>query len=148
MEIEKFKLPNGSETYYFEKSTAEEITFVLCKGVMSFKTVTVVATQPVAIKLIDSLTSYVEKPFDKSMIADDDNSVCLITFKKSKLPLSDKVNIFYTPLAACFADLEIISGKNMLIYDGIDVGLFNGLVNLNNSIVLFGLDMEGEDNEK
>lgn len=148
MEIEKFKLPNGSETYYFEKSTAEEITFVLCKGVMSFKTVTVVATQPVAIKLIDSLTSYVEKPFDKSMIADDDNSVCLITFKRSKLPLSEKVNIFYTPLAACFADLEMISGKNMLIYDGIDVGLFNGLVNLNNSIVLFGLDMEGEDNGK
>lgn len=148
MEIEKFKLPNGSETYYFEKSTAEEITFVLCKGVMSFKTVTVVATQSVAIKLVDSLTSYVEKPFDKSMIADDDNSVCLITFKRSKLPLSEKVNIFYTPLAACFADLEMISGKNMLIYDGIDVGLFNGLVNLNNSIVLFGLDMEGEDNGK
>lgn len=148
MEIEKYKLPNGIETSYFEKSTAEEITFVLCKGVMSFKTVTVVATQSVAIKLVDSLTSHAEKPFDKSMIADDDNSVCLITFKRSKLPLSDKVNIFYTPLAACFADLEMISGKNMLVYDGIDVGLFNGLVNLNNSIVLFGLDMEEEDNEK
>lgn len=147
MEIEKFKLPNGSETYYFEKSTAEEITFVLCKGVMSFKTVTVVATQSVAIKLVDSLTSHAEKPFDKSMIADDD-SVCLITFKRSKLPLSEKVNIFYTPLAACFADLEIISGKNMLVYDGIDVGLFNGLVNLNNSIVLFGMKEEEENNEK
>lgn len=147
MEIEKFKLPNGSETYYFEKSTAEEITFVLCKGVMSFKAVTVVATQPVAIKLVDTLTSHTEKPFDKSMIADDD-SVCLITFKRSKLPLSDKVNIFYTPLAACGTDLKMITGKNMLIYDGIDVGLFNGLVNLNNSIVLFGLDMEEENNGK
>lgn len=147
MEIEKFKLPNGIETYYFEKSTAEEITFVLCKGVMSFKIVTVVATQSVAIKLVDSLTSYTEKPFDKTMIADDD-SVCLITFKKSKLPLSDKVNIFYTPLAACFADLELISSKNMLVYDGIDVGLFNGLVNLNNSIVLFGMKEEEENNGK
>ena len=147
MEIEKFKLPNGSETYYFEKSAAEEITFVLCKGVMSFKAVTVVATQPVAIKLVDTLTSHTEKPFDKSMIADDD-SVCLITFKRSKLPLSDKVNIFYTPLAACGTDLKMITGKNMLIYDGIDVGLFNGLVNLNNSIVLFGLEEEEENNGK
>lgn len=147
MDIEKFKLPNGNETYYFEKSNAKEIAFVLCKGVMSFKAVTVVATHPVAIKLVDTLESYTEKPFDKSMIADDD-SVCLITFKRSKLPLSGKVNIFYTPLAACFADLEMISGKNMLVYDGIDVGLFNGLVNLNNSIVLFGLDMEEKDNGK
>lgn len=147
MDIEKFKLPNGTETYYFEKSTADEIAFVLCKGVMSFKAVTVVATQPVAIKIVDALTSHAEKPFDKSMITDDD-SVCLITFKRSKLPLSDKVNIFYTPLAACFTDTEIITGKNMLIYDGIDVGLFNGLVNLNNSIVLFGLEEEEKDNGK
>lgn len=147
MNIEKFKLPNGTETSYFEKSTAKEIAFVLCKGVMSFKAVTVVATQPVAIKLVDTLTSHTEKPFAKSMIADDD-SVCLITFKRSKLPLSDKVNIFYTPLAACGTDLEMISGKNMLVYDGIDVGLFNGLVNLNNSIVLFGLEEEEENNGK
>lgn len=147
MDIEKFKLPNGNETYYFEKSNAKEIAFVLCKGVMSFKAVTVVATQPVAIKLIDSLESYTEKPFDKSMIADDD-SVCLITFKRSKLPLSGKVNIFYTPLAACGTDLEIITGQNMLVYDGIDVGLFNGLVNLKNKIVLFGLEEEEEDNGK
>lgn len=148
MDIEKFKLPNGSETYYFEKSNAKEIAFVLCKGVMSFKAVTVVATQPVAIKLVDTLTSYTEKPFDKSIIAADDDSVCLITFKRSKLPLSDKVNISYTPLAACFADLEMISGKNMLVYDGIDVGLFNALVNLKNSIVLFGLEEEEENNGK
>lgn len=147
MDIEKFKLPNGIETYYFEKSTAEEIAFVLCKGVMSFKAVTVIATQSVAITLIDTLTSYVEKPFDKNMIADDD-SVCLITFMRSKLPLSDKVNISYTPLAACFTDLEMISGKNMLVYDGIDVGLFNGLVNLKNSIVLFELEEEEENNGK
>lgn len=148
MDIEKFKLPNGTETYYFENSTAKEIAFVLCKGVMSFKAVTVVATQLVAIKLIDTLESYTEKPFDKSIIVADDDSVCLITFKRSKLPLSDKVKIFYTLLAACGTDLEIITGQNMLVYDGIDVGLFNGLVNLKNSIVLFGLEEEEEDNEK
>lgn len=148
MNIEKITLPNGTETSYFDNSNAEEITFVLCKGVLSVGKITVVATQSVAIKLIDSLESHVEKSFDKSMIADDDNSVCLITFKRSKLPLSDKVNIFYTPLAACFTDLEIISGKNMLVYDGIDVGLFNALVNLKNKIVLFGLEEEEKDNGK
>lgn len=141
MNIEKFKLPNGTETSYFDKSTAEEIAFVLCKGVMTVGKITVVATQSAVITIIDSLTSFVEKPFDKSMIADNEG-VCLITFKRSKLPLSDKVNIFYTPLAACGTDIEMISGKNMLVYDGIEIGLFNGLVNLNNKIVLFGLDME------
>lgn len=148
MNIEKITLPNGTETSYFDNSNAEEITFVLCKGVMSFKAVTVVATQSVAIKLVDTLTSYVEKPFDKSIIAADDNNVCLITFKRSKLPLSGKVNISYTPLVACGTDLEMISKKNMLVYDGIDVGLFTGLVNLNNSIVLFGLEEEEKDNGK
>jgi hypothetical protein len=41
-----------------------------------------------------------------------------------------------------------MSGNNMMVYDGIDVGLFNGLVNLNNSIVLFGLEEEEKDNGK
>lgn len=107
------------------------------KGIIAVGTITLVATQSVALTLIDSLTNFAEKPFIKSIIADDD-SVCLITFKRSKPILSDKVNISYTPIGAC--GMEMISGQNMLVYDWIDAELFYDLVNLNNKIVLFGLE--------
>lgn len=137
MNIEKITLSNEAEISYFSKSTVEEITYTLYKGIIAVGTITLVATQSVALTLIDSLTNFAEKPFIKSIIADDD-SVCLITFKRSKPILSDKVNISYTPIGAC--GMEMISGQNMLVYDWIDAELFYDLVNLNNKIVLFGLE--------